>query len=142
MQIGAFRHKPARVTKSPPCESIAHMAVRAALPAFLFTFCSQLAAGQDVLTLDRAVRDALEHSRALSAARAGADEAAAREDVARAERRRDAGTVTEADVLSLAVHVADLRQRTIQADGDAAILRAQLNRLMGAPVNGRFSVQE
>jgi outer membrane protein TolC len=244
------------------------MAGRAPVAAFLLTFCSQLAAGQDVLTLDRAVGDALEHSRALSAAKAGADEAsareddarsrffprvsvteswqrgdhpvfvfssllaarqfaapnfaidalnhpgptgffhgafgieqlifdggrlragvdaarsgrasadaaveemsaalalnvtrtygqllrvesgrravdsaleAAREDVARAQRRRDAGTVTEADVLSLAVHVADLRQRAIQAEGDVAILRAQLNRLMGAPVTRTFAVQE
>jgi len=244
------------------------MTSRAALATLLITLCSHLAAGQDVLPLDRAVRDGLEHNRAISAARSGADEAAARqdearsrffprvsvteswqrgdqpvfvfssllsarqfaasnfaidalnhpgptgffhgalgieqlifdggrtkagvdaarlgheaasaaveeasaavafnvtrtygqllraesgqrtlksaieaaqEDVARAERRRDAGMVTEADVLSLAVHLADLRQRAIQADGDAAILRAQINRLTGAPVTRAFSVQE
>ena len=68
--------------------------------------------------------------------------AAAEEDIARARRRRDAGTVTEADVLSLAVHLADVRQRAIQTTGDAAILRAELNRLMGTPVDGEFAVQE
>jgi outer membrane protein TolC len=73
---------------------------------------------------------------------AAASIAAAEEDIARARRRRDAGTVTEADVLSLAVHLADVRQRAIQTTGDAAILRAELNRLMGTPVDGEFAVQE
>ena len=56
------------------------------------------------------------------AARRAADAAlaAAREDLARAERRRDAGIATDADVLALVVHVADLQQRAIQAEGDAA----------------------
>lgn len=61
--------------------------------------------------------------------------AAAREDLARAERRRDAGMVTNADVLGLAVHLADLQQRAIQAEGDGAVARAELNRLMGAPID-------
>jgi outer membrane protein len=60
--------------------------------------------------------------------------AAAREDVARAERRRDAGIATDADVLALVVHVQDLRQRAIQAAGDAAVAAAELNRLTGAPI--------
>src|SRR5262249_43402552 len=38
----------------------------------------------------------------------------AREDLARAERRRDAGMATDADVLSLVVHVADLQQGAIR----------------------------
>jgi outer membrane protein TolC len=37
-------------------------------------------------------------------------------------------------VLSLVVHVADLQQRGIQAGSEAAVARAELNRLMGAPV--------
>jgi outer membrane protein len=61
--------------------------------------------------------------------------AAAREDLARAERRRDAGMVTNADVLGLATHLADLQQRAIQADGDGAVARAELNRLMGVPID-------
>lgn len=68
--------------------------------------------------------------RALEAA-----SAAGREDLARAERRRDAGVATEADVLSLVVHNQDLRQRAIQAAGDAAIAAAELNRLTGAPID-------
>ena len=59
----------------------------------------------------------------------------AREDHVRAERRRDAGLATDADVLALAVRVADLDRRSIQAAGDAAVAAAELNRLMGEPVS-------
>jgi len=74
---------------------------------------------------------------AAEAERRAADSAleAAREDLARAERRRDAGMATDADVLALAAHAADLEQRLIQAQGDAAVARAELNRLMGAPMS-------
>jgi outer membrane protein len=59
----------------------------------------------------------------------------ARQDLIRAENRRDAGRGTDADVLSLAVHVAELQQRAIQANSESAVARAELNRLMGAPVD-------
>ena len=68
--------------------------------------------------------------------------AAAREDHARAERRRDAGMATDADVLSLVVHVADLEQRAIQAQSDATAARAELNRLMGAPIDAPLQLVE
>ena len=67
---------------------------------------------------------------------------AAAEDVARAERRRDAGTVTESDVLSLQVHLASMRQRAIEAAGQAAVARAEINRLRGAAVDAAFIAQE
>ena len=67
---------------------------------------------------------------------------AGREDLIRATRRRDAGVATEADVLALRVHVADMEQRVIQADGDVAGLRAQLNRLMGRPIDRAFDAVE
>ncbi len=73
---------------------------------------------------------------------AAAAAAAAEEDRGRAEARRDAGVATEADVLSLAVHGAAMRQRVIQAEGDAAIARAELNRLMGAPIQGGYAIVE
>ena len=74
---------------------------------------------------------------AAQAARRATDAgiAAAREDLARVERRRDLGMATNADVLGLAVHLADLQQRAIQAEGDAAVAHAELNRLMGIPVD-------
>jgi outer membrane protein TolC len=74
------------------------------------------------------------------AARGGGD--AAREDLARAERRRDAGMATDADVLALAVYVANLDERAIQAASDAATARAELNRLMGAPIDAEVRVAE
>jgi outer membrane protein TolC len=74
---------------------------------------------------------------AAEAAKRAADAGleAARQDLTRAENRRDAGRATDADVLSLVVHVADLQQRSIQATSDATAARAELNRLMGAPVD-------
>jgi outer membrane protein TolC len=78
------------------------------------------------------------------ATRRTADEglAAAREDLSRAESRRDAGMATDADVLALVVHVADLQQRAIQAQGDAATARAELNRLMGNPIDAAVQIVE
>lgn len=73
---------------------------------------------------------------------AGAGLEAAREDRARAGRRRDAGLVTDADVLALAVHEAALEERTIRARSDLAIARAQLNHLMGSPLDRAFTVAE
>lgn len=67
---------------------------------------------------------------------------AGREDLARATRRRDAGLATDADVLALAVHVAALEQGAIAASGDAAVLRAEINRLAGAPVSRAFTATE
>jgi outer membrane protein TolC len=68
--------------------------------------------------------------------------AAAVEDLSRAERRRDAGTATDADVLAVSVHLAEMRQRRLQTDADLASARAQLNRLMGAPIDDAFDVAE
>ena len=65
---------------------------------------------------------------------------AAREDLARAERRRDMGLATDADVLALVAHVATLQQRAIQHRGDAAVARAELNQLTGAPITRDFLV--
>jgi outer membrane protein TolC len=67
---------------------------------------------------------------------------AVREDLARAERRRDAGMVSDADVLALAAQSADMQQRVIQAQGDAAVARAELNRLMGASVDAEYDIVE
>ena len=77
---------------------------------------------------------------AADAARAALD--AGREDLRRAEGRRDAGLATDADVLSLVVHVADVEQRAIAASGDAAVARAELNRLMGTDVARDFRAAE
>jgi outer membrane protein len=68
--------------------------------------------------------------------------AAAVEDLTRAERRRDAGAATDADVLAVSVHLAEMRQRRLQINADLATARAQLNRLMGAPIEETFDAVE
>jgi outer membrane protein TolC len=90
------------------------------------------AAGAVAIATTQAFARAVTSDAARRAAEAGIT--AAREDLARAERRRDAGLATDADVLALAVHAAELQQRAIQAAGEAAVARAELNRLMGAPI--------
>ena len=65
----------------------------------------------------------------------------AEEDVRRAERRRDAGLATEADVLAVKVHHAQIRERQITAAGRETVARLQLNELMGEPLDARFDLQ-
>jgi outer membrane protein TolC len=96
------------------------------------------AAGALAVTTTQTFARVVTSDAARRAAEAGS--AAAREDLARAERRRDAGMATDADVLALVVHVAELQQRAIQADGEAAVARAELNRLMGAPIDAPIHV--
>jgi outer membrane protein TolC len=61
--------------------------------------------------------------------------AAAESDRERARARRDVGLVTEADVLAIDVHLADMRQRQIAASGDLAVARVQLAEAVGLPLN-------
>jgi outer membrane protein len=68
--------------------------------------------------------------------------AGAQEDVLRAEHRRDAGLATEADVLAVRVHFAQMRQRAISAASAETIARAQLNEVMGEPIDTVFQLQE
>lgn len=63
----------------------------------------------------------------------------ATEDLARATARRDAGTATDADVLAMSVHAADMRQRQLQAESDLIVARATVNHLAGAAVDRAFS---
>jgi outer membrane protein TolC len=78
------------------------------------------------------------------AGRRAADAAvdAARDDLARTEQRRDAGMAAEADVLSMKVFLAQMQERQIRAASGEAIARAQLNQLMGAPLDERFTLTE
>jgi outer membrane protein TolC len=73
---------------------------------------------------------------------ADAAAAAAQEDLTRATLRRDAGSLSDADVLAVAVHLSETRQRRIQAAGDAAVAKAELNRLMGSPIDRQYAVLE
>jgi outer membrane protein TolC len=59
--------------------------------------------------------------------------AAAESDRERARVRRQVGMVTEADVLALDVHLADMRQRQIATGADLAVARMQLAEAVGLP---------
>jgi outer membrane protein TolC len=67
---------------------------------------------------------------------------AGREDLTRTSQRRDTGVASDADVLALVAHVADLQQRAIHHRGEAAVSRAELNRLMGAPIDREYQVAQ
>jgi outer membrane protein len=75
--------------------------------------------------------------RAAESAVASADEV-----VRTAEARRDAGTGTEADVLSVHVHRAQMRARAIDAVSGERIARAELNRLMNTAVDRQWILVE
>jgi outer membrane protein len=92
--------------------------------------------------LTSAVTDA--YGRVLIAA-ATARSAAAMVETARADRelagnRRDAGRVTDADVLQLDVYLARTLEHQVQATSDERIARARLNQLMGEPLSTIFSL--
>ena len=82
------------------------------------------------------------YGRALAAAgarrSAGAAAEAARADRELAGNRRDAGVVTDADVLQLDVHVSRAREQQIRATADERVARARLNQLMGEPLAAVF----
>jgi outer membrane protein TolC len=82
------------------------------------------------------------YGRVLATA-AAAESAAAAVETAQADRdlsgnRRDAGLVTDADVLQLDVYVSQTRERQIRASSDERIARAELNQLMGEPLDALF----
>jgi outer membrane protein TolC len=92
--------------------------------------------------LTSAVTDAF--GRVLTAA-AMVRSAAAMVETARADRelavnRRDAGRVTDADVLQLDVYLARTLEQHVQATSDERIARARLNQLMGEPLSTLFAL--
>ncbi len=69
---------------------------------------------------------------------AAAAVAAARADRELVGNRRDAGLVTDADVLQLDVYLSQARERQIRAASDERVARAQLNQLMAEPLDATF----
>lgn len=61
-------------------------------------------------------------------------EKAAEADLARAERLQAAGLITEADVLSLKVHVAAMKEQVIRAEANRKVAMAALNEALGLPL--------
>jgi outer membrane protein TolC len=66
--------------------------------------------------------------------------AAAESDHQRARARRDVGLVTEADVLAVDVHLADMLQRQIAARGDLSVARIQLAEAVGLPLTDSLTL--
>jgi outer membrane protein TolC len=94
---------------------------------------------RDVTDRDLALEATRAFGRALTAAAAHrasqAAVAAAEEDARRTRDRREAGLVTEGDVLALDVHLAQMKARAIDADAERRIALAALNRTMGEPLD-------
>jgi outer membrane protein len=79
-------------------------------------------------------------------ATAASQSAAAAVETARADRvlagnRRDAGLVTDADVLQIDVYLSRTREQQIRAAADERIARAQLNQLMGESLGEVFALE-
>jgi outer membrane protein TolC len=93
--------------------------------------------------LAASVTDAYGRVLAIAGARRSADAAVetARADRQLAGNRRDAGLVTDADVLQIDVHLSRTRERQIVAASDERIARAQLNQLMGVPLDQVFLLE-
>jgi len=66
--------------------------------------------------------------------------AAAEEDLRRTRARRDAGFETDANVLALEVHTAQMRAREIRASSDADVALVQLNQTMGEDLDRTFQL--
>ena len=66
--------------------------------------------------------------------------AAAEADLRRATDRRDAGVVTDADVLRMVAELSAMRQRRIETATEADIARARLNLLLGVPLDTTFTL--
>ena len=64
----------------------------------------------------------------------------ARADRELAGNRRDAGLVTDADVLQLDVYISRAREQQVQTASDERIARAELNQLMGEPLDATFAL--
>jgi outer membrane protein TolC len=92
------------------------------------------------LATARAYGEVLIAAASRSAAEAAVQ--AADEDRARAERRRDAGLATDADVLAMQVHASSMRSRVAQAQADETVARATLNDLIAAPLDSMFALEE
>lgn len=109
-------------------------AVRSARIASDLAAAVQAAAGQDLaLRAAAAFVAVLQLDGETRATQAAID--AAQSDLDRAAARRDSGIVTDADVLAVEVHLAEMRARRITATGDLAVARIALNTAIGAPLD-------
>jgi outer membrane protein TolC len=64
----------------------------------------------------------------------------AQADLQRAESLYQAGMTTEADVLSVRVHLSSVEQERIRAEQDAQVALAALDDALGVPLNSRYNL--
>lgn len=64
----------------------------------------------------------------------------AEQDLARTKALLEAGQVTDADLLSLQVQLASLRENRIRARNDLDLIEGELNRVMGAPLEAQYTL--
>ena len=64
----------------------------------------------------------------------------AQADLGRAEARRASGVATDADVLSIRVHVAAVREEQIRREAEVEIARAAMNDAMGLPLDAEHTL--
>jgi outer membrane protein TolC len=100
------------------------------------------AAGRRMVDQDLAASVTSAYGRVLAAA-AALQSAAAAVETARADRelagnRRDAGLATDADVLQVDVHLSRTHEQQIRTASDERVARAELNQLMGEPLDVVF----
>lgn len=76
----------------------------------------------------------------LASARAAVEAADA--DLRLTTDRRDAGLVTEADVLAVAVHHAQMREQVIRFESELAVARAALNEALGRPLDAPMALDD
>lgn len=77
---------------------------------------------------------------AVGAAGAAVDTAIG--DLELARNRRDAGVVTDADVLQVEVHLAQAREQQIRSRAEVAVARARLNQVLGEPLDAVFALDD
>jgi len=130
--IGNFRS--AVTFEQPLFDPAARTNVAGARIGYDIASTNRLMVDQD---LAARVTDAYGRVLVMTAVRQSADAAVAtaRSDRELAGNRRDAGRVTDADVLQIDVHVSQARAQQIRAIADERIARAQLNQVMGEPLD-------
>lgn len=95
---------------------------------------NRMSAEQDLaLGAARAFLRVLQFESAVRASQAAVD--AAESDLERARARRDVGLVTDADVLDVDVHLADMRERHLATQLEMAVAGTQLNEAIGASLD-------
>jgi len=114
--------------------------------AVRFTELSRDVAGEDVRRTQLDVIAAVVRSyydTLLSTDELKATEQAVRSaeaDLERAESRRNAGMTTDVDVLSVRVHLANVREQQIRRSADLEVARAALNDALGLPLDAPHSL--